>query len=428
MRIPRYVRASFPLAVLGVLLLVAIPPAHAQRAEAWLSLLSKLDAQDKATVLRVTNYLRTTSKPKTCDIVPPDVPLGCPKEGGDAAVQSAISQFILAVEDPEQGMAVWILDITRRRGGGASSPAPDALTAEEERILFDRVNALILRVRSKAEALMRQYRGKPDKYTAVVRLATAVEKMSALVDADPDDPSDTRKAYMETIGDFCYACIDPLLKRVREEHEYTLVPVVLQMQRNAELVGYKPPVDLESLLSKVEKAMRFKLELVETDTNAGWYDFVLKSELYVAPQFSAGATGLHLVGSGTSDYESTDWHGDGPQTSNTASTFQAAITDFNPCEGTATVGLNKFFSEQERFDWLKTRRRQVGNQKGIWYGYFGNHEDTKNGGFVFLIDAGSFHNKEAVVIDKTFEMRYQNPDGYPDSVVTFRIRMTHEPK
>jgi hypothetical protein len=414
----------------------AVAAAEEQRMN---NLAAGVDAEDRAVLRRVSELLKNGNRFPI--VIPPDSPMDCvSREQAQQMANPAIEEYVRQVNGSDADAIAQILEIARKY----------SLLSQDRGDVLSLCSAFLDRMILKAGRAMTTYRAKPVKYLAVSALAVRTIKIFSLL-KDPEGTASSGKKFwqvedelLKECGEFAYSMIKPLLSRISTEHALDLGGWVITMRRDAELDGYVPPESFEALESRIKNALRFKLELELTNvTYAGQNNFIRRAELYVLPDLSVPGTGakpmqakrkgLTLEGTGKSDYSWTDWddpnaHSEVPEMSNTSASFNVDISGFQPCEGTASVGVDRFYSPNESFYFVKAQKRTSGNQMGIWQAYFTKFMDHESGLYTFPITEGKVHNHAELVIEETFAEQMDQAGADPSVHVDFKITLKHSPR
>jgi hypothetical protein len=197
---------------------------------------------------------------KTLDVpAPPSIPMDCPEENTDTRVADVYAKQIT---NPEMDAITKII-------GAARSVELSCSDAEDFSKIVQKMAPLFSRLDQKAESLLKQYANgdNADKYFAVSRALIAIDR-AATVAGYRSDP-----LFLTRISDWALTLRDEYLRRLKEDHDYKAGATVLEIERQAGLLG--ATVNTDETMDKLEKAMTFELtlktniQIPKTATRAG---------------------------------------------------------------------------------------------------------------------------------------------------------------
>lgn len=262
--------------------------------------------------------------------VPPSISLECKDEKGQNQENELVNSFVNNALNPEATLLLQLLQQRRILALVGNTDLENNWDAEI---------ALALRTTQKATALMDQYSGQEDKLVPVTQFAITAARNLAVIGGDQT----VVQEILSKLASWNSDLVDKLIEDIHTNHQYKKIPVVLQIARNAQLLGGQ--VNTESFLEKVKQALRFE---VEYTFEVFMPDIHNITKAVIPIQFDINEGWLsHCEGNGQGDYE----HAEISEPEFTVDTFpypvQVVVKDFDPCKGTVMLGMDRFGSDQD---------------------------------------------------------------------------------
>lgn len=338
--------------------------------------------------------------------VPPALPLECPADGSEAQVRRFVDQAL----QPEGGL---IAELRAARAElellGAEPGTAQALEAK-----------LAARLGQKADRLLREHAGAADARERMRAIAAFTGKAATYMQLAGDTGAE--QALLGRLSTWLSGLLPAMLRDLREKHDYALVEAILAVTRTANLTGDTAGADADSIWRQIEAAMRFDLALTfeasVTGANGHVESWTLESAFPVRYRLE-GKDVLRplLAGSGTGTYASyTD--PDPVPLRMTAADFEVAATveDLDPCAGTASVAVDRFFADTETYH---TQASSDDEPRMMW-AFDILYDDRRDGGrYRFEVP---LRNLNAAAVEHAVAAEMNAFAG------TFTIRLTHRPE
>lgn len=278
---------------------------------------------------------------------PPAWPLGCETEEAQTARDKALQEFLWNGMQPEADLARFLLRDLKWQ----SLLGDFDMTETEAHALLVK---LAKRQMKKSELLMKAYEGQPDYLMPVASflLKSARELNFLTVGTGGLD----FVPLAEKLRAWVYKSVKPLLTELREQHDYRLMKVLVQIAVWQQHLGGTMDAS-QRILDDLEKAMRFELQLTVHYVTADG-----DMSLFCYFPLKANETLSVMSGSNTPGFSYASNVEGSTFTASPVST-NVMVTEFNPCKGTGRFVLDRFWanaetlvSEDDSFDMQVSKR------------------------------------------------------------------------
>jgi hypothetical protein len=331
---------------------------------------------------------------------PPSIPLECADAKTGQKNGEKIDQFVNKAMEPERQLINRMLSIRSvlaRTGVGDADQVGDV----EHR--------LISRLYHKASQLMNLNQGNEEKLLAVTTFSFQVARMLQLSGA----ASERSTELLERLAVWHDRLVERLIEDIGQKHNYKKIPAVLFVARNAQLLGAENRT--EAILERLQNVLKFEVQInfdVHLPDEAWVTDSKVKVQFEANSLTTCQGTGQGMYTSATS-----------PNAVITAPAYpvQVKIKDFNPCEGTVTVGFDRFGAQNETYT-IETDDEQIVLDMPLVQNsgesLYGDHAEGGLYSFAMEVDNGN-----PIAAEKRFE---QSKFGKVYGVLT--IKLVHTPR
>lgn len=336
----------------------------------------------QATYIELSKQADALMKETITVPVPPSTSVSCADMDKTETDSQSLKSFIEAFGAPERPLCTQMLDVQKQLQAGGAMPD------------YTKEAALTDRLGQKAQQLIKDYGQNLEKVPAIAMAAMQAATDMQLLGLDRAERS---TALMEAVGAMYEAAIDKLFRMLVEEHDYGTVKPILDAARASLLLSSASGVDTEKILSRLQNALRFELEIVYL---SDWkvLRFEEKATLQLAPVYSTEL--LKLEGNGNGSLVSFERDAeDNYILSFTASDFpvQATLLEFLPCEGTVNLKLSPFYPTSE----IAHTEDSSFEAPFLREGWLGAHEGRlQDGLFVFPL---TLRNLNALPVEESIE-------------------------
>lgn len=204
--------------------------------------------------------------------------------------------------------------------------------------------------------------------------------------------------------------IDDMIADIRTKHDYRQARTVLAIAGVAGLAG--ADVDIETIVDKIEAAMRFRLETKLT-LDGPTEQWILEGETYLDEFLSSG-----LRGSMPGRYVSLT-HATERMIGNPTFTANVLIDEFNPCKGTAQLLIDRYWADEEYYTvWGDPWPAPWRLVNAFWIFLFGEPAED-GGGYAFPLIVRNF---EVNAVDELIQ-REDAPVA-----ARFEVKLVHDPR
>ncbi len=337
---------------------------------------------------------------------PPAVPMRCTENEETQQNQASLQDFATQFLDPEYALVTRLL--AAQRNLQLLGEAGD-LTLEVR---------LLERLLQKTELLIREYGGNIEHLPAISQVTLTVIRGYQLLGGES---AGRASALMTELAQMYERATQKLLDELVNQHEYRNIDALLNAHRAAALLGQD--VDTGKLLSQIENALVFDLQLTYTAQLTGTQDWELKAAFPVKP---VSALSLQtLQGSGTGSlvsYSNSMW----PELICEASSFnvEATLHDFKPCEGTIQLSLDQFHPPAEKYIDPTDEDPEIATMpltQTMWQALFEQY--AGEGGYTFPLQ---LNNQNVNAVDQTVEGVALHSQG--NTLGNLHVKLTHTPR
>ena len=351
---------------------------------------------------------------------PPSYDPPCDEEkrkSGQEKAKQQVDAYYEKVFGEETKAAANVIEADKALKASGGQPTPDFTTVVGELftyVFFPKVNSLL-----------KQYGGSKssqEKFFAVVNIVIQVDRQASAMGFED-------KGLLAELGAWAKRNIEEDLKKIRNEHDYSLVRDALDQHRYATSASVDAG-SLEDLVVKLVNALTFKLKLegtYETQAGGGGGKVTTEVEIELKPDDKLQGWEGHHSGKYTFGELKTD---EGPLNV-VLQTFPvvAKLENFDPCKDMVVdVIFDHIGAEQDQ---LVYQGRAIPSPRPIsivetpgkaMFVIAGNYQpDT---GFKFVRQP--LHNKQKIVVDETVNQS-QNQDGGKASA-RIHMQLIHSPK
>lgn len=335
----------------------------------------------------------------------PSISWECRDDSGWKSADAKISEFITAFLDPENALI-------RRLLKGAKMAQLIGLNTDA--VVMSRAGDLSKRLGQKAVKLLELTKGQPDKILPVIRTVLLVSHDKALLGVEYD-------ALLAALGPWAEASLDPVVRAIREEHDYAQAAVAWEVARYVEMFAGKGMVD--TVDAKLKSALAFTAELKLALHHPESLGALLEERLgaTVKLEFVGAGAADYLRGTAQGDYLSVQGSEDNVRFKTPSFAVEAHLSGVDLCAGTATLVIPSFGSPDEAKTYTDSGHTYVTKYaQGAFWARFGSYWVTapvEGVGFPVKL-----HNKSATWIDQSFDSTDNN-----DQTGTFEVTVTHTP-
>lgn len=273
----------------------------------------------------------------------------------------------------------------------------------------------------KVDSLFGTYSDNPKKMVAVMRVALGVLRQDALLGAG----SDVRPDWMDDIRAWAGRVKDYYFDKLRNEHDYSMVPVLYQVVRQMALLNV--PVDLQTFSTDLANAMTFQLtEDITMTVNGGDASFAAGGGITVTG--ATGASVFPLQGSDAIPYKPSN---DGPSELVGGQSFvqNPKVDNFDACKQmTASIILDRLGADSETWEVQGYTYSIPGQLNPTATSFFeGDGYVAASGTYAGLLSFPvAIANRNAQAAHQTFVSTHDS--GGDSFTVTLTLTLTHTPK
>ena len=361
----------------------------------------KLRREAQAKYLELSEQADALLKEPITAPEPPSASVSCADKDKREADSRNLTDFIDAFRAPEGPLCTQLLDVQRQlQLMGAQADYTQEL-------------ALMQRLGQKAQLLIKDYGKNIEKVPAIAMAAIRTAKDIQLLGPDQAGQSGN---LMDAVSAMYAAAIEELFRMLTEDHDYAAVQPILDAARASLLLSGASGINSETILRRLQSAMRFELTLNYNFEQTGNHRWAEQAVFEVAMAFEEGGIGK-ISGTGTGSMLSFVWD-DNPDFSVTAPDFsvQAIFENFDPCSESVELLLTPFHplsetahQDGEAMDWplLKTSW-EVSFEENL----------QEDGMYRFPL---ALRNLEATAADETLE------NNMPYNEVKLEVILVHKP-
>jgi hypothetical protein len=334
----------------------------------------------------------------------PQIAWECRDDDGWKSADAKISKFIDALRQPEGEVIDGLLS-------GATMAELVGLKADGVR---EMAGNLEQRLGDKVARLLKETAGKPEKLLPVRRAVMKIGSEMELMHLD-------NQGLIAAVGPWAEASLDPVLRAIREDHDYAQVDVAWEVGRLVERFAGKGMVD--TIEKKLKAALKFradlKLQLHHPESLGALLEEKLGSTVDMTYE-RAGSSRL-LVGTAPGDYFSVKGSEDNVTFETPSFPIETSLLAVDSCAGTATFFVDTFGSPDEAKVYTDTGHKYTeAYAQRAFYARFGEYftsEPVKGVAFPVRL-----HNKSATWIDQSFDSTDNT-----EQTGSFEITLTHAP-
>ncbi len=336
--------------------------------------------------------------------VPPTLQLECNDEILDILNQELVGHFAKEAGNPENDLISALVGVLRQ---GQILGIHDPAFEEQANGL---VASLIARNEKKALSLIRTYRGQPDKSMAITPFVVGVLKNAELLGATG---APEHAQLLSGLGSYLESLLKPMLDDYKNKHDYRKFGSIMLVAKQVALVGSDDTA--QEAVNKLFAATQFDVETTFT-LDYPEQEWLLKGTVHVALAMNTTTGHYTTEGTGSGSYVSYTGAKSVPMS---GSDYPMTVTlkDFKPCEGTATVTIDRHYADTEQYQ-VGEDPISLGLVKVGWESIFKQYQG--DGGYSFPV---TVRNEQAVVIDDTLDGI--SPSGKVTGTVN--IKVTHTP-
>jgi hypothetical protein len=315
---------------------------------------------------------------------PPSIPLECTDDETGQKNDEVIQKFVENALNPEDDLIARMLTQRMRIALTGDTGLDNDWSMEQ---------ALAGRIVRKAITMMDQFDGQEDKLVAVSDFAITAARKLALLGGDGGEG----EQILARLASWNSKLIDKLIKDIKENHNYKRIPVVWKIAYHAELFGAQN--NTESFLEKLRSALRFEVQL---KFKVNLPDIENITEVNIPVQFDPEAGGLYQCsGSGQGSYLKAEVDDEQITVATAPFPVQVAIKEFDPCNGTVKIGIDRFGSDADTMtftteDGSETSPWPISRDTGL--SVFSEELDGGMAWFQLQVDNGS-----ANAVDETIQ-------------------------
>jgi hypothetical protein len=364
---------------------------------------------------KIRDFALSFLKEKIYAPQPPAIPLRCAaNQETEAQREQALKVFLEEFSMPEEAIIRMLLEAGRN----------DAIINNADNDGIEIARLLLERLMKKGNMLYKAYYPNEEYFLAITRAGLSADRQLQLMGGSPDGES-----FIAKTGRWARQIADSQLKAFREQHDYQLLTTMIEMDREASMLGNSK----DNSLGEIEKAVQFELQYdvqVTFDIDVG--------EETVSTRGTASFNGMHF---GKEDYYESGKGGyvgfeatlPDPFTASlnmpASYQFDARIENFDPCEKFSfDLILNKFSDYTETYTYSD-----------------GEFQTTQTEGFVSATMYSAFENevvetlpgREGEAFFKfTIPLQNLNPTTgemeitreIPNCTAILKLKVVHAPK
>lgn len=341
--------------------------------------------------------------------VPPSIDLECTDGKTTQKNNAAIEDFIKKAQNPELDLAVkmlaqwWIIAMT---------------SADQVEGIPDLVQGMAIRNVRKANAMLDQYRHDETKLLAVSAFAMRSARQLALLGGDDA----MIQEIISKVGSWNRSLIDDLVEDIHKNHNYRRIPTAMMVAYHAALLSQGDKS--ESFLEKLREALRFEARFTLTIANSE-LELTQTTEAIIPLQFEPAYGWVYrCYGEGRGKPKEatmlTDWGS--YEIIAVRYPVKVALTDFDPCNGTVKIGIDRFGSEKDKIIYTPPNDPPT---EASWTLFYDSGEsifsDKKPEGSIFYTFEVPVNNGKEEAVNTTI-----TPDEHDNFRDTLEIRLIHK--
>jgi hypothetical protein len=334
----------------------------------------------------------------------PDIPWKCRDDAAWKQADRAIEEFIKAFREPEAGINYRLLIGVKMAG----------IVGLKVDGVNDMIAQLLRREGDKVLELLKTTKGQPEKIPPVLRAAVRIGQDMSLIGVD-------YQGFMGALAPWVEASLDPVIRAIREEHDYTQAEAAWEIGRTVQLLGGKDMVD--TIEKKLKAALKFKadlkLHLYHPRSEGSLIDARLGA--LIPMEYAGAGSSRMLAGKGTGKYLSFKWDEKNVVWETPPFPVEASLLGVDACAGTATFLVDTFGSPDETKvytdDGMRFNVAYAESAFPVRFDKYSSSEPYK--GVAFPV---KLRNKSATWIDQSFDSTDNNPQ-----TAEFEIVLTHTP-
>lgn len=265
---------------------------------------------------------------------PPPQAVACSERG---VYNTEVAEWFDVASYPEYGLLHRLL-VAKRKVQLTQDNQGDVGYLEEQ---------LALRLVKKAQALLEETKGQPDKLLPVSTFALQAARQAELTGVDD-------KPLLRMLGPWAKASLTPMARDAEKKHDYAEAVSLLELARWIEL--WSSDSMFEDVAKRMEKLLTFEMQIkyfqVVTNVDGGSpEEWKLEATLPVKYLLDDAKGRFYLTASGTGKYVSYVHKDPNPMWMDSLPSFpvQMKILTFDACTGRATVLIDRFYAETESF-------------------------------------------------------------------------------
>jgi hypothetical protein len=358
----------------------------------WQDFLNQNLPQIQAAYAQATRDVKALERPVVVPPEPPDYELTC-DSNGDAAADQAIEAY-------EQALFAKESDAIRRMLGAARELALLGADPGDEPLLLAKELVETAGYR-KVDSLFSHYSGNPKKFVAVTRVALGIDRQDELLGGSG------RTDWLDEISSWANRVLKYYFDKLRNEHDYSLVKVVISVRRQIDLLGGGSSGD-DQFFTDLANALTFKLT-VDSSVTAPETTVEAKGDITI----NTDPNSFAMRGSGTMNYLSGSMSA-AVLLGGQSFVQNVVITNFDACTN-LTVGfvLDRFGADHEAWEvqgqaFTAEILTILGGGTFIVNGYIVQPPSPYTCKLCF---SATLQNRQAEAVNQTFEAGAEGADG-----------------
>ena len=360
-------------------------------------------------VYKQANEFLIKNKKQITVPTPPAYPFTCENDEGNKAKEDKCEAFIKEAFNPEWIYIQQILDVESDKSLlGIDGRMGRSLTDNQT------LQLLLARLDKKTLQLQKTYKKQPEFMTPILRFSLQVGKNISLLGNTEWFQNENK---LLDIGNWTSDMIDPLVERLKTEHDYALCSHIWRVAKEASSVGV---LNLfESTRDKIQKAMRFDVVVsLSYVTEDGAYMLFSRVPVKYSDD-EKGYQGM-ITGQATPEFMFQSQDADIAITAKPLP-LTVKLYDFNPCEGTAKLWMSGIYSNSEVMT-IEDESMALSVTKPWWEFCFSEYKETLEGGWSFPL---TIKNMNPVLCETSVEAK-NNSGG--KMTIDLSIKIEHTPK
>jgi hypothetical protein len=372
----------------------------------WDNFLNSHLPQAEAAYQQAVSEAKALERPVVQPPEPPDYELKCdPSENSAADAQiDAYEQTLFAKEaDAIRNLLGAARNLELLTGDTSVDDSAIGVARElVETAVFRKVNLLFA-----------NYSGDPKKMVAVTRTALSVLRQDELMGGSDSN------GWLQKIQDWAVRVKAYYFNKLRNEHDYSMVTVLFQVERQLALLGVN--TDNDNFFTDLANAMTFKLTM-DIALDGTFPDGTGSAHIEAAGDVTVTADPnliFPLSGSGTINYQPS-YDGGATLVPGQSFTENPKVSNFDACETmTADIELDRFAADTETYTADGYDASVPSPLKASADVAFANYLG-QDGLYSFPV---ALQNKNVQAVNQTFTVQ-----GNDNGSVTLKLTLTHTPK